>query len=68
MSGNGSDAGEADNELALDREIEIGERALGERGAANRRELARRVGARYWGQARTSAGHEHDSRRPPAEG
>ncbi|MDX6608310.1 MAG: hypothetical protein QOF85_235 [Solirubrobacterales bacterium] len=35
-----------------DREIEIIERALAERGSANRRELARRVGGRYWGPGR----------------
>jgi hypothetical protein len=37
------------------REVEIIERALGEQGAANRRELARRVGARYWGPGRFRA-------------
>jgi hypothetical protein len=31
------------------REIEIIERALAEHGGANRRELRRRVGGRYWG-------------------
>ncbi|HVY79043.1 MAG TPA: MFS transporter [Solirubrobacterales bacterium] len=35
-----------------EREIEIIERALAERGSANRRELARRVGGRYWGPGR----------------
>ena len=45
-------AGDGDNELDLDREIEIIDRALEDRGAANRRELARRVGARYWGPGR----------------
>jgi MFS family permease len=35
-----------------DHEIEIIERALNERGSANRRELARRVGGRYWGPGR----------------
>jgi len=35
-----------------EREIEIIERALTERGSANRRELARRVGGRYWGPGR----------------
>jgi MFS family permease len=35
-----------------DREIEIIERALAEKGSANRRELARRVGGRYWGPGR----------------
>jgi MFS family permease len=33
-------------------EIEIIERALAEHGSANRRELARRVGGRYWGPGR----------------
>jgi MFS family permease len=35
-----------------EREVEIIERALAERGNANRRELARRVGGRYWGPGR----------------
>ncbi len=35
-----------------EREIEIIERALAENGSANRRELARRVGGRYWGPGR----------------
>jgi MFS family permease len=41
-----------DSGLDLDREISIIGRALEERGSANRRELARRVGARYWGPGR----------------
>ncbi len=41
-----------DSGLDLDREISIIERALEDRGAANRRELAHRVGARYWGPGR----------------
>jgi MFS family permease len=41
-----------DNGLDLDREISMIGRALEDRGAANRRELARRVGARYWGPGR----------------
>jgi MFS family permease len=45
-------AGEVDNEADLDREIGIIERALEEHGSANRRELSRRVGARYWGPGR----------------
>jgi MFS family permease len=45
-------AGEVDSEADLDREIQIIGRALEDRGAANRRELARRVGARYWGPGR----------------
>ncbi len=35
-----------------DREIEIIERALNEHGGASRKELARRVGGRYWGPGR----------------
>jgi MFS family permease len=41
-----------DSGLDLDREISIIERALEDRGPANRRELAHRVGARYWGPGR----------------
>jgi hypothetical protein len=37
------------------REIEIIDRALHDRGSANRRELSRRVGARYWGPGRFRA-------------
>jgi MFS family permease len=39
-------------DVPLDREVAIIERALREHGAANRRELRRRVGARYWGPGR----------------
>jgi hypothetical protein len=39
-------------EVPLDREIQIIGRALEDRGSANRRKLARRVGARYWGPGR----------------
>jgi MFS family permease len=39
----------------LDREVEIIDRALRDRGSANRRELGRRVGARYWGPGRFRA-------------
>ncbi len=42
----------AANKADQDHEIEIIERALSERGSANRKELARRVGARYWGPGR----------------
>jgi MFS family permease len=42
----------AANQADRDHEIEIIERALNERGSANRKELARRVGARYWGPGR----------------
>jgi MFS family permease len=42
----------AANRADRDREIEIIERALSERGSANRKELARRVGGRYWGPGR----------------
>jgi len=45
-------AGEVDSGVDLDREIEIIGRALEDRGSANGRELARRVGARYWGPGR----------------
>jgi MFS family permease len=52
-------AGEVDSGADLDREIEIIGRALEDHGSANRRELARRVGARYWGPGRfRSALHE----------
>jgi len=42
----------AANKADRDREIEIIERALDEKGSANRKELARRVGGRYWGPGR----------------
>ncbi len=45
-------AGEVDSGADLDREIAIIGRALEDHGSANRRELARRVGARYWGPGR----------------
>jgi MFS family permease len=48
-------AGEVDSGVDLDREIEIIERALEDRGSANRRELSRRVGGRYWGPGRFRA-------------
>jgi MFS family permease len=48
-------AGEVDSGIDLDREIEIIERALEDRGSANRRELSRRVGGRYWGPGRFRA-------------
>jgi MFS family permease len=41
--------------VPLDREVAIIGRALDEHGSANRRELARRVGARYWGPGRFRA-------------
>jgi MFS family permease len=47
--------GEHDDDAELDREIEIIGRALQDHGSANRRELARRVGARYWGPGRFRA-------------
>ena len=37
------------DEIDLDREVEMIDRALHDRGSASRRELERRVGARYWG-------------------
>ncbi len=39
----------------VDREVEIIDSALRERGSANRRELRRRVGARFWGPGRFQA-------------
>jgi MFS family permease len=39
-------------ELGVEHEVEAIERALREHGEATRRELARRVGARYWGPGR----------------
>jgi MFS family permease len=44
-----------DPRVDLRPEVEIIERALHERGSANRRELGRRVGARFWGPGRFSA-------------
>jgi MFS family permease len=41
-----------DTEEDREREMEIIERALEDRGSANRRELRRRTGARYWGPGR----------------
>jgi MFS family permease len=38
--------------VPLDSEVSIIENALREKGSANRRELARRVGGRYWGPGR----------------
>jgi len=38
--------------VPLDTEVSIIETALRERGSANRRELSRRVGGRYWGPGR----------------
>jgi MFS family permease len=48
----------------LEREVEIIDRALQEHGSANRRELRRRTGARYWGPGRFPAA----LRRAVAEG
>jgi MFS family permease len=42
----------AANKADRDREIEIIERALDDHGVAGRKELARRVGGRYWGPGR----------------
>ncbi len=42
-------------EVGLEREVTILEQALKEHGSASRRELSRRVGARYWGPGRFSA-------------
>src|SRR5690606_31724545 len=40
------------DDAELDREIDIIARALDEHGTTSRRELARMVGARYWGPGR----------------
>jgi MFS family permease len=42
-------------DIAFDREIELIERALAENGPVERRELARLVGARFWGPGRFAA-------------
>jgi hypothetical protein len=42
----------AEASAGIEREVEIIDRALQEHGSANRRELRRRVGARYWGPGR----------------
>ena len=42
-------------EVPLDNEVEMIARALDDRGSADRRELRRRVGARYWGPGRFQA-------------
>jgi MFS family permease len=42
-------------EASLDREVDLIVAALRDRGAANRKELGRRVGARFWGPGRFSA-------------
>jgi MFS family permease len=44
--------GGGDDSVDLDREVAIIGRALEDHGSATRRELARRVGARYWGPGR----------------
>ncbi len=41
--------------VAFTREVEMIDRALRDSGTANRRELERRVGARYWGPGRFRA-------------
>jgi hypothetical protein len=38
--------------VPLDSEVSMIENALREKGSANRRELSRRVGGRYWGPGR----------------
>ena len=43
------------NPSGVEKEIEIIDRALHDHGSANRRELRRRVGARYWGPGRFQA-------------
>jgi MFS family permease len=42
-------------QVPLDNEVEVIARALDEHGSADRRELRRRVGARYWGPGRFQA-------------
>jgi MFS family permease len=42
-------------DVPLDREVSLIDAALQDRGAANRKELRRRVGARYWGPGRFTA-------------
>ncbi len=42
-------------DVPLDNEVDVIARALQEHGAASRRELRRRVGARYWGPGRFQA-------------
>ena len=42
--------------VALDREVAAIERALAEHGPTERRELARLVGARFWGPGRFARG------------
>ena len=44
-----------DDGADLDREIEVIERALRESGRLERRDLERRVGARFWGPGRFRA-------------
>jgi hypothetical protein len=44
-----------DDGADLDREIEMIERALRDSGTVERRELERRVGARFWGPGRFRA-------------
>jgi hypothetical protein len=44
-----------DDSADLDREIEVIERALQESGTLERRDLERRVGARFWGPGRFRA-------------
>ncbi len=41
--------------VAMQREVDMIDRALHDHGSANRRELGRRVGARYWGPGRFHA-------------
>ena len=54
----------------LDHEISIIDRALQEQGELDRRELAERVGARYWGPGRFRAALRGavERRRRPARG
>jgi MFS family permease len=52
MLGSASAPPVEEEERALDQEIEVIGRAVGEHGALDRDELARLVGARYWGPGR----------------
>jgi MFS family permease len=54
-SGRGLGVGGPYSPIPLDSEVAIIDQALHEHGSANRRELARRVGARYWGPGRFGA-------------
>jgi hypothetical protein len=50
LSSSAADA--AENDFYLEREIQMLERAIADRGELRRRELGRLVGCRYWGSGR----------------